>query len=70
MIKFDGCCKNLFSLFIGVIRLVSYLSENHLFGRRTLRFVVDAGTGTTAIGLGLAALCLGCVLVCIACHFI
>ncbi len=26
-----------------------------------MRFVVDAGTGTTAVGLGLAALCLGCV---------
>ncbi|KAK4264985.1 hypothetical protein QN277_026096 [Acacia crassicarpa] len=44
---------------LGVIRMVQYLSENHLFGRRALRFVVDAGTGTTAIGLGLAALCLG-----------
>ncbi|XP_028796399.1 D-cysteine desulfhydrase 2, mitochondrial-like isoform X2 [Neltuma alba] len=44
---------------LGVIRLAQYLSENHLFGRRALRFVVDAGTGTTAIGLGLAARCLG-----------
>ncbi|KAF7839869.1 D-cysteine desulfhydrase 2, mitochondrial isoform X1 [Senna tora] len=45
---------------LGVIRLVQYLSENNLFGRkRALKFVVDAGTGTTAIGLGLAALCLG-----------
>lgn len=26
-----------------------------------MRFVVDAGTGTTAVGLGLGALCFGCV---------
>lgn len=44
---------------LGVIRLVQYLSGYHLLGRRALKFVVDAGTGTTAIGLGLAALCLG-----------
>lgn len=48
---------------IGVIRLVHYLSQNHFLGKeRTLKFVVDAGTGTTAVGLGLGALCLGCVL--------
>jgi len=46
---------------VGVIRLVQYLSQNHLLGKeRPMRFVVDAGTGTTAIGLGLAAQCLGC----------
>ncbi|KAI4317337.1 hypothetical protein L6164_025211 [Bauhinia variegata] len=45
---------------LGVIRLVQYLSQNHLFGKeRPLKFVVDAGTGTTAVGLGIAALCLG-----------
>ncbi|XP_061350270.1 D-cysteine desulfhydrase 2, mitochondrial-like isoform X2 [Gastrolobium bilobum] len=44
----------------GVIRLVEYLSQNHLLGKqRAIKFVVDAGTGTTAVGLGLAALCLG-----------
>lgn len=45
---------------IGVIRLVQFLSQNHLFGKdRALKIVVDAGTGTTAVGLGLGALCLG-----------
>ena len=48
--------------FIGIIRLAQYLSQNHLLGKeRALKFVVDAGTGTTAIGLGLAALYLRCV---------
>lgn len=50
---------------------MQYLSENHLFGRqKALKFVVDSGTGTTAIGLGLAALCLGCVSVRIVCKFV
>lgn len=41
---------------------MQYLSQNHLLGKeRPLKFVVDAGTGTTAVGLGLGALCLGCV---------
>ncbi|KAK7306182.1 hypothetical protein VNO77_44108 [Canavalia gladiata] len=45
---------------LGVIRLVQYLSQNHLLGKqRAMKFVVDAGTGTTAVGLGLAALFLG-----------
>lgn len=53
-----------------MIRLVEYLSQNHLFGKeRTLKIVVDAGTGTTAVGLGLGALCLGCVPVCSTCYF-
>ncbi|XP_058082000.1 D-cysteine desulfhydrase 2, mitochondrial isoform X2 [Magnolia sinica] len=44
----------------GVIRLVKYLSQKHLFGKdRPIKLVVDAGTGTTAVGLGLGALCLG-----------
>lgn len=52
-------------LCIGIIRLVQYLSQNHLLGkRRAMKFVVDAGTGTTAVGIGLAALCLGCGSVC------
>ncbi|XP_055959583.1 D-cysteine desulfhydrase 2, mitochondrial-like isoform X2 [Mercurialis annua] len=45
---------------LGAIRLVKYLCQSHLLGReRRVRLVVDAGTGTTAIGLGLGALCLG-----------
>ncbi|OAY34428.1 D-cysteine desulfhydrase 2, mitochondrial isoform X2 [Manihot esculenta] len=45
---------------LGVIRLVEYLCWNHLLGKdRRIKLVVDAGTGTTAIGLGLGALCLG-----------
>ncbi|XP_038893330.1 D-cysteine desulfhydrase 2, mitochondrial isoform X3 [Benincasa hispida] len=44
---------------LGLIRLVKYLSQDHLFGKQRVKFVVDAGTGTTAIGLGLGALCLG-----------
>ncbi|KAL3501097.1 hypothetical protein ACH5RR_035546 [Cinchona calisaya] len=45
---------------LGVIRLVQYLSQEHLFGNlQTVKIIVDAGTGTTAVGLGLGALCLG-----------
>lgn len=45
---------------LGVIRLVQYLSQNHLLGKeQAFKIVVDAGTGTTAVGLGLGALCLG-----------
>ncbi|KAF5450182.1 hypothetical protein F2P56_030553 [Juglans regia] len=45
---------------LGVIRLIHYLSQNHLLGKeRALKLVVDAGTGTTAVGLALGALCLG-----------
>ncbi|KAL2484492.1 D-cysteine desulfhydrase 2 [Abeliophyllum distichum] len=44
----------------GVMRLVQYLSQNHVFGRKqAIKIVVDSGTGTTAVGLGLGALCLG-----------
>ncbi|XP_077227980.1 pyridoxal-5'-phosphate-dependent enzyme family protein isoform X2 [Tasmannia lanceolata] len=44
----------------GVIRLVYFLSQNNLFGKeRPLKIVVDAGTGTTAVGLALGAICLG-----------
>ncbi|KAL9257545.1 D-cysteine desulfhydrase 2, mitochondrial-like protein [Drosera capensis] len=43
----------------GVIRLVRYLSQSHILGDSPFTFVVDAGTGTTAVGLGLGALCLG-----------
>ncbi|KAK4402699.1 D-cysteine desulfhydrase 2, mitochondrial [Sesamum angolense] len=36
------------------------LVQNHLFGKnQALKIVVDAGTGTTAVGLALGALCLG-----------
>ncbi|CAI8617822.1 unnamed protein product [Vicia faba] len=45
---------------LGIIRLVQYLSQNHLLGKqRATKFVVDAGTGTTAIGIGLAAIFFG-----------
>ncbi|XP_022726791.1 D-cysteine desulfhydrase 2, mitochondrial-like isoform X2 [Durio zibethinus] len=45
---------------LGLLRLVDYLSQDHLLGRkRAFNFVVDSGTGTTAVGLGLGALCLG-----------
>ncbi|KAF5940023.1 hypothetical protein HYC85_021190 [Camellia sinensis] len=45
---------------LGVIRLVQYLSQKHVFGKeQAFKIVVDAGTGTTAIGLGLGAICLG-----------
>lgn len=47
---------------LGVIRLVHHLSQSHLFGKeKAMKFVVDAGTGTTAVGLGLGAICYGCV---------
>ncbi|GAB4840487.1 hypothetical protein Ancab_021256 [Ancistrocladus abbreviatus] len=44
---------------LGVIRLVRYLSQGYVLGERPYNFVVDAGTGTTAVGLALGALCLG-----------
>lgn len=49
-----------FVFIIGVIRLVHYLSQHHIFGKdQALKVVLDSGTGTTAVGLGIAALCLG-----------
>ncbi|KAJ4835958.1 hypothetical protein Tsubulata_026186 [Turnera subulata] len=45
---------------LGVIRLVEYLCQDHLLGKeRPTKLIIDAGTGTTAIGAGLGALCLG-----------
>ncbi|KAL1201004.1 D-cysteine desulfhydrase 2 [Cardamine amara subsp. amara] len=45
---------------LGMFRLVQYLSQDHLLGKkRPVKFVVDAGTGTTAVGLGVAAMSLG-----------
>ncbi|XP_044490305.1 D-cysteine desulfhydrase 2, mitochondrial isoform X3 [Mangifera indica] len=45
---------------LGVFRLVQYLSQDHLLGKKgAVKFIVDAGTGTTAVGLGLGAICLG-----------
>lgn len=45
---------------LGMFRLVDYLSQDHLLGKkRAFNFVVDSGTGTTAVGLGLAAMYLG-----------
>lgn len=39
---------------------MQYLSQDHLLGKISpVKFVVDAGTGTTAVGLGVAALSLG-----------
>lgn len=44
----------------GMFRLVKYLSEDHLLGKKSrVKFVVDAGTGTSAVGLGVAAMSLG-----------
>jgi hypothetical protein len=41
---------------------VQYLCQRHLLGKeRQIKLVVDAGTGTTAIGLGIGAQCLGYV---------
>lgn len=45
---------------LGVVRLVEYLSRDHLFGiDQQLKIIIDAGTGTTAVGLGIGAVCLG-----------
>ncbi|KFK33553.1 hypothetical protein AALP_AA5G028500 [Arabis alpina] len=45
---------------LGMFRLVNYLSQDHLLGKqRPVKFVVDAGTGTTSVGLGVAAMSLG-----------
>ncbi|KAG9445524.1 hypothetical protein H6P81_011652 [Aristolochia fimbriata] len=44
---------------LGLVRLVEYLSQDHIFGKSLpIKLVVDAGTGTTAVGLALGALCL------------
>ncbi|CAA0814112.1 D-cysteine desulfhydrase 2- mitochondrial [Striga hermonthica] len=44
----------------GLMRLIKYLSGSHLFGeKQPLNIVVDAGTGTTAVGLALGVLLLG-----------
>ncbi|GMI99759.1 hypothetical protein like AT3G26115 [Hibiscus trionum] len=45
---------------LGLFRLVDYLSQDHLLGKKkAFNFVVDSGTGTTAVGLGLGAMYLG-----------
>ncbi|EYU30600.1 hypothetical protein MIMGU_mgv1a007463mg [Erythranthe guttata] len=45
---------------LGMIRLIKHLSESHLFGKNeALKIVVDAGTGTTAVGLALGVSSLG-----------
>ncbi|KAG2261480.1 hypothetical protein Bca52824_068559 [Brassica carinata] len=44
---------------LGMFRLVQYLSQDCLLGKNRVKFVVDAGTGTTAVGLGVAAMSLG-----------
>ncbi|KAL2903504.1 D-cysteine desulfhydrase 2 mitochondrial [Bienertia sinuspersici] len=44
---------------LGIIRLVRYLSQSHILGKdRPYNFVIDSGTGTTAIGFALGALIL------------
>ncbi|KAI3844062.1 hypothetical protein MKW92_036332 [Papaver armeniacum] len=49
-----------FAGLLGFIRLVEYLSQDHIFGKeQPLKIVVDCGTGTTAVGLGLGAICFG-----------
>ncbi|CAH9117386.1 unnamed protein product [Cuscuta europaea] len=49
-----GGCQSAHAAAVGAMRLVDYLSQEHLFGRnQPLRIIVDAGTGTTAIGLAL-----------------
>lgn len=62
---------NFFYVFLpGIIRLLCYLSENRLLGKeRAVKLVVDAGTGTTAVGLGLGIICLGWVFL-LSCHFL
>lgn len=35
------------------------IRESLVWKKRPIKIVVDAGTGTTAIGLGLGAICLG-----------
>ncbi|XWS69121.1 hypothetical protein CRYUN_Cryun04dG0152400 [Craigia yunnanensis] len=41
---------------LGLFRLVYYLSQDHLLGRkRAFNCVLDSSTGTTAVGLGLGA---------------
>ncbi|CAA7395576.1 unnamed protein product [Spirodela intermedia] len=45
---------------LGVIRLVKCLSENYVIGKEEkVTIVLDAGTGTTAVGLAIGAVCLG-----------
>lgn len=44
---------------LGVMRLVEHLSNLSSFQKDEVHIVVDAGTGTTAVGLALGAVCLG-----------
>nr|CAD1834896.1 unnamed protein product [Ananas comosus var. bracteatus] len=45
---------------LGVIRLVDYLAQANVFGKeQKIRIVLDAGTGTTAVGLALGVVLLG-----------
>ncbi|XP_020098967.1 putative D-cysteine desulfhydrase 2, mitochondrial [Ananas comosus] len=45
---------------LGVIRLVDYLAQANIFGKeQKIRIVLDAGTGTTAVGLALGVVLLG-----------
>ncbi|KAJ8461682.1 hypothetical protein OPV22_034608 [Ensete ventricosum] len=54
----EGACSVVGLL--GLIRLVKYLSQAHIFGRdQKIVLVLDSGTGTTAIGLALGIIYLG-----------
>ncbi|XP_078430653.1 pyridoxal-5'-phosphate-dependent enzyme family protein isoform X2 [Wolffia australiana] len=45
---------------LGVVRLVKYLSEHDVTrNEQNVTLVVDAGTGTTAVGLAIGAMCFG-----------
>ena len=48
----------------GLICFVQYLSQDHIPGKeQPLKIILDAGTGTTAVGLAIRILCLGYVLI-------
>ncbi|URE15006.1 hypothetical protein MUK42_36458 [Musa troglodytarum] len=54
----EGACSVVGLL--GLIRLVKYLSQAHIFGRdQQIVLVLDSGTGTTAIGLALGIIYFG-----------
>ncbi|CAL9061983.1 unnamed protein product [Musa banksii] len=54
----EGACSVVGLL--GIIRLVKYLSQAHVFGRdQQIVLVLDSGTGTTAIGLALGIIYFG-----------
>uniref|UniRef100_A0A0E0JMT6 Tryptophan synthase beta chain-like PALP domain-containing protein n=1 Tax=Oryza punctata TaxID=4537 RepID=A0A0E0JMT6_ORYPU len=55
-----GGCQSAHAAATGLIRLVEYLYNLSSFHKHeNVHVVVDAGTGTTAVGLALGAVCLG-----------